>query len=94
MSKEPQERFLPSDVEEAAKAGATQYYIANGYSPFPHIECDAYKNGFIAGAEWQKKRKPTTTDITGRKIVFCQGLGDTSEGRIYLMDDEGNWVDK
>lgn len=52
-----QEFFLPSDVDEAAEAGGTQYYIANGYSPFPHIECDAYKNGFKAGAEWQKKQQ-------------------------------------
>ena len=45
-----------TSLEEAAEAGARQFYVAGGYSPFPNIEFGAYKNGFIAGAEWQKEQ--------------------------------------
>ena len=47
---------LPSDVEEAAEKGASQYYIDGGYSPFPNVETTAYKAGFKEGAEWQKEQ--------------------------------------
>jgi iron uptake system EfeUOB component EfeO/EfeM len=59
------------DLEEAAEDGARQNYVAGGYSPFPNIEYGAYKNGFIAGAEWQKE----------------QMLKDAVDGFIFQAED-------
>ena len=71
----------PSEhLEEAAKAGARQYYVAGGYSPFPNIEYGAYKNGFIAGAEWQKEQMPMPEDT----VIFQKGI---AEGKRLMMEE-------
>jgi len=81
---------LSEDLEKAAEDGARQNYVAGGYSPFPNIEYGAYKNGFIAGAEWKEKQDliwAGEIHKNGYNLCKEQMLKDAVEGEVVNLAD-------
>jgi hypothetical protein len=69
-------------LEEAAEKSSAQYYVDAGYSPFPNVETAAHKSGFIAGAEYMRKKDVEDMYMSDNRIFlkcYEQGKVDMKE---------------